>query len=203
MRPCEKPYAPIAAGRSTIDAAVDGFGQRAVEVLRVELADALQRVEAKLAADDRGRQQEDARAVGQRREAVADRLAHAVGDAQPDDLRLAVEAALGAQQAHDLVDEERVALGRVVDRADDAVGCAAPGDALDDLGDVALAQAPQRHALAVADDVAERAGEDRVQARLGLAVGADDEDRRVAHVDREEAEQAAATGDRRRGGRRG
>ena len=114
------------------DAAVDGLRQRAVELGRLELADALQRVEAKLAPDDRRRQQQDARAVGQRREAVADRLAHAVGDAQPGDLRLAVEPALGAQQPHDLVDEERVALGRFVDRAHDAVGRTAAGDALDD-----------------------------------------------------------------------
>ena len=72
------------------------------------------------------------------------------------DLRRVVEAALGAQQPHDLVDEERVALGRLVDRAHDAVGRAAAGDALDDLGDVALAQPAQRQPLAVADDVAER-----------------------------------------------
>ena len=77
----------------------------------------------------------------------------------------------------------------VVDRAHDAVGRPAAGDALDDLGDVALAQPAQRQPLAVADDVAERRGELGVQPRLGLAVGADDEDRRVAQVDGEEAEQ--------------
>ena len=69
------------------------------------------------------------------------------------------------------------------------VGRAAARDALDDGGDVVLAQPAQRQPLAVADDVAERRGELRVKARLGLAVGADDEDRRVAHVHREEAEQ--------------
>ena len=120
---------------------------------------------------------------------MADRLADAVRDPQAQDLRLAVEAALGAEQAHDLVDEERVALGRFVDRAHDAVGRAPSGDALDDRGDVALVQTAQRQPLAVADDVAERAGERRVQARLGLAIGPDDEDRRVAQVDRDEAEQ--------------
>ena len=122
------------------NAAVDGLREGAVEVRGIELADTLQRVEPELAPDHRGGQQQGASAIGQRREAVADRLADAVGDAQPRDLRLAVEATLGAQQAHDLVDEERVALGREVDRPHDAVGRAAPGDALDDLADVALAQ---------------------------------------------------------------
>ena len=90
-----------------------------------------------------------------------------------------------------------------VDRPHDAVGRAPAGDALDDLGDVALAQPAQRQAPAVADDVAERRGELAVQARLRLAVGPDDEDRRVAQVDGEEARAAAATGGRRRAGRRG
>ena len=102
------------------DAELDGLAERAVEVGGLELADALQRVEPELAADDRGGAQQLARALGQRREAVADRLAHAVGDPQRGDLLLAVQSPLGAQQPHDLVDEERVALGRVVDRAHDA-----------------------------------------------------------------------------------
>ena len=118
-----------------------------------ELADALQRVEPELAADDGGGAQQLARALGQRREAVADRLAHAVGDPQRGDLLLALQPPLRAQQSHDLVDEERVALGRVVDRAHDAVRWAPAGDALDDLGHVALAQAAQRQPPAVAQDV--------------------------------------------------
>ena len=132
------------AGRSSDDAELDRLAQRPVEIAGVELAHALQRVEPELAPDDRGGRQQDARAVGQRGEAMADRLANAVGDPQPDDRGARVEPALGAQQPHDLVDEERIALGRLVDRAHDALGRAAAGDALDDLGDVALAQPAQR-----------------------------------------------------------
>ncbi len=140
-------------------AAVDGLAERVVELAGVAAADALQRVDAKLAPDHRRGVEQLERAVGQRLEAVADRLAHAVGDPHGGDLRGVVEAPLRAQQPHDLVDEERVALGRVVDRPHDAVGRAPAGDALDDLADVALAQPAQRQPLAVADDVAERRGE--------------------------------------------
>ena len=120
---------------------------------------------------------------------MLDRLANAVGNAQRRDPRLAVQAALRAEQAHDLVDVERVALRGLVDRAHDAVGGTAARDALDELGDVALAQPAQRQPLAVAVDVGNRAGHRRVQARLRFAVRADDEDRSVAQMDGEERQQ--------------
>ena len=170
-------------------ARADRGAQGGVQLGGVAVADALQGVEAKLAPDDRRRAQQLACGLGKRLEAVANRLAHAVGNPHGGDVGGVVEASLGAEQAHDLVDEERVALGRLVDRAHDAIGRAAARDALDDRGDVGLAQPAQRQPLTVADDVAQRRRQLCVQSGLGLAIGADHEDRGVAHVDGEEAEQ--------------
>ncbi len=64
MSPCEKPYAPIAPERSTTTPQSTASRERAVELGGLELADALQRVEAKLAPDDRRAQQQLARPVG-------------------------------------------------------------------------------------------------------------------------------------------
>ena len=92
-------------------------GERLVEALQeVGTADpgrALERGELELAALDRGHLEriEDLRT--QRQQAPADGVAHAVGQRQALAQRL-VDAALGHQQAHDLVGVERVALGQRV-----------------------------------------------------------------------------------------
>ena len=136
------------------------------------------------------------RAVVERREAAADRVAHAAGQRQ----RVAggaivVQASLRGEQLDELVDEERVARARVVHRGHEPrgdagrVGGALParprgGQASDLLAREPLQRQPQRRAC----EAAERRRELRAGVRLVVAVGRDHEDREVGQRAIEELE---------------
>ncbi|MDP8967163.1 MAG: hypothetical protein M3N04_01030, partial [Actinomycetota bacterium] len=124
--------------------------------------------------------------------------AHALFDRQPHPIRNAerlaaqhgsFEPALGTKQTDDLVDEERVSVGGLVNGARQGwIGrvCTA---ALDQRQDIFLAETTQRYAPRVARQLTEQRTDLPVMPRLGVAVAADDEQPRLAQVAREEAQE--------------
>ncbi len=149
-----------------------------------ERVEALEQGEVEVAPDDGGGLQRAVRAVAQARQAAAEDLAHALRDPR-------ARARL-AEVAHDLLEEERVARGLLVQRRRELVG-AEP--AAHELRDVARLEPGERDALVepLAAEVAERGGERMGARELALAVGADDEQRggpRRADEVREEEQRA-------------
>ncbi len=149
-----------------------------------ERVEALEQGEVEVAPDDGGGLQRAVRAVAQARQAAAEHLAHALRDPR-------ARARL-AEVADDLLEEERVARGLLVERGRELVG-AEP--AAHELRDVARLEPGERDALVepLAAEVAERGGERMGARELALAVGADDEQRggpRRADEVREEQQRA-------------
>ena len=97
------------------DARGDRLLQRLDEGVVVERASLVEDVEVRLSADDRGDREHRERGLAEPREPAAGDLAHAVGDAG-----VAQRQVAGALQVpQDLLDEERVALGLLVQLGDE------------------------------------------------------------------------------------
>ena len=133
----------------------------------------------------------------QRGEAAADRVAHAVGQRQRAlGGGAVVQAPLRGEQLDELVDEERVAGARLVDRRDELrrdrlglAGAAQPAGARGgELADLVAAEALQRQPGGRAREAAERGGELGARVRLGVAVGGDRQQRDVGQRARDELE---------------
>ncbi len=155
-----------------------------------------QRLQAKLAADHRGGAERLHDGRVQRREAAADRVAHAVWQRQRA-LGGAgvVQPALRGEQLHELVDEERVAGAGVMDRRDeprcDLVVLAtaeAAGAHGGEPAHLVAVQPLQGQARGRAREAAERRREIRAGVRLGVAVGGDRQQRHVGQGARDELE---------------
>ena len=139
--------------------------------------------------------------VGQRAQALADGGADAAGDAQGGFAGQRA-AALGHQQAHDLVDEERVAVGGAVQRRDQRLAAAPRRGRGDEARQFAGAPADQRQALAGARDRREQAGALGVLLGVDVAGGRDQEHARVLQLAGDEGQQQQRRRGRRHGGRR-
>ncbi len=144
-------------------------GEHAVAVLR---RGALERREVKCAPDDRGQLEHLDRAGGERLQAPADRLAHALGQRQL--VGRVEQPSLGEQQREDLAREERVALRDGMHGARQPRRRADAARQLDELRDVLAREAAEHEPAPGADDVLQR--ELRVRRAVGHAlVHRDDE----------------------------
>ncbi len=126
-------------------------------------------------------------------QAAAHDLAHPLGDGDAPglDLLRSLQAAVGNKQAHDLVDEEGVALGLPVDSLHQGLGRLNPGGDLDEAGHVALAEAAQEDALAElsAGQLAERVSEGMLASQLHVAVCSENHQAGAAQLPRQELQQ--------------
>ena len=107
-----------------------------------------------------------------------------------------MQAALRGEQLDELVDEERVAGARLVDRRDelrgDRLGLAGAAQAAGarggELADLVAGEALQRQPGGRAREATERGGELGARVRLGVAVGGDRQQRHVGQRARDELE---------------
>ena len=100
---------------------------------------------------------------------------------------VSVEAALLGHQVHDFREEERVALGLLVDAGDELASRLAPGRRREVGAHLRFLEAVENHTLesALAIELGERLGERMGARQLGVAVGADDEQAHVRELARE------------------
>jgi len=110
-------------------------------------------------------------------EAAGDDVTDALGDGEPDLGRGPGLDALDGQQTQDLADEERVALGLVVQQRDQLRRGDLRRGQLDVRGDLALAQPAEREATGhrLACDVGQHRGQRLRGQRVDVAVGAEHE----------------------------
>ena len=110
----------------------DRLVEQVEELVALALADDLERVEVELPPEDRRDREHLVAVVGEVLQPPADDLADALRD--PDAPAAGgvglVEPALGREQAHDLADEERVALGLAVHRLDEGLGRGSAGSVI-------------------------------------------------------------------------
>src|SRR5207244_2786525 len=127
----------------------------------------------------------------QGREAAADRLAHALRHRKPPRARVLVplERSLGNEQAHDLVDEEGIALGLPMDGTDEHRRRAPADRLLEEAPHLLLPEAAQRHVVAVAAERAQDLGHGRGLPDLHFPVRAEEENPNVAQLVREELQE--------------
>jgi hypothetical protein len=113
-------------------------------------------------------------------DALGDCEASLGGELRPD--------ALEGEQTHDLADEERVALGLLVDRGDQRCRSDLRRCQLDVLRDLALAQPAKRHPTRhrLARDLGQRLDQRPPGNRVDIAVGGEQEDVRRAKLAGEE-----------------
>ncbi len=146
-----------------------------------------ERRHAELPADHRRRAQRLLHERLQRVQAPADGVAHAVGQRQRQLGRPGVvEAALRGEQLDELVDEERVARARGVDRRDELRRDLDAGARAEVAGaggrqqrDVVAAEPLERQARGRPREAAERRREIRARVRLRVAIGRDRQERDV------------------------
>ena len=166
--------------------------QRRQELFLAEQHDPLEQRRIDIAADHRS----DAQELGRRRleppEPERDHLLDPLGEPEPLELRRARAADLHPgldQVADDLLDEERIALGLLVQGMGECTRGAHPGPHPDELGGLGLAEPPEVElgGEAVPAQLAERVRE-RVPA-LGRPVRADDQQARRVRGASEMAQQ--------------
>ena len=149
-------------------------------------ARALQQVEREVATDHRGDAEQLSGLGREPRQPPGDHVLHCERDrALP---------AFGIQQAHELADEEGIAVGALADRVDQRrLGSSAA--ARDQLCDLVAAQPDQRNALVLgrARELRERLAEERI-GRVVRPIGPDQQDLRLADLARDERQQAQRGG---------
>ena len=167
-------------------------GERLVEALEeVGAADpggTLERGELEVAPLDGGHFECLADLGAQRQQAPADGVAHAVGQRQALAQRL-VDAALGHEQAHDLVGVEGVALGQRVQRVHELLGGVGAAAVDDQRAQVVVLEAAEVDAQAEARQLAEDGLDLGSAPRAGLVVGGDHQHARLAQRPGQEGEQ--------------
>ena len=143
------------------DAGAHGLVERGDEVVARQRAERLEQPEVELAADHRRDLDRLARRRGQPPDPPRGDLAHALGHPGLLEVDGALEAARAlAQVAHDLLDEERVALGLPVQRRDEVGG-----------GRVGAVRLHQRRDLAGLEAVERDVGEDVLAPQRGDQLG--------------------------------
>jgi hypothetical protein len=118
----------------------------------VQAAGRLQSAQLEVAAEDGGNRQDPPAAVGEAAEPLGDHRSDALRQPgrQHRGARLGVgEAALAGEQADDLGDEERVAVGLLVHGRRQLCGRLDAGDQGDEAGDVLLVQAAKQQPAVV------------------------------------------------------
>ena len=145
-------------------------------------------VELEVAALDGGHLERLEDLGAQRQQAPADGVADAVGQRHALAQRL-VDAALGHEQAHDLVGVERVALGQRVQRVHELLGGVGAAAVDDQRAQVVVLEAAEVEAHAEARQLAEDGLDLGPAPRAGLVVGGDHEHARLAQRPGQEGEQ--------------
>jgi len=178
------------AGALHHDSTGDGLLNHAGDALLLGVACGLERGEREFPPDHGRRCEHACGLLGQRFEASADRVAYTVGNRDLVGVgdRVGLEPALGRQQSHHLVDEERVALRGLVHglrQGRRRIGAREPGH---ELAHLRLREPTQRKPPAFAPEVGQQRPDLGHQPRLGVAVGAYDEDLGVAQLAREETQ---------------
>ena len=167
-------------------------GERLVEALEeVGAADArgpLDGRELEVAALDGGHLERVADLGAQRQQALADGVADPVGQRHALAQRL-VDAALGHEQAHDLVGVEGVALGQLVQGVHELLGRVGAAAVDDQRAQVVVLEAAEVEAHAEARELAEHGLDLGPAPRPRLVVGGDDQHARLAQRAGEEGEQ--------------
>ncbi len=154
-----------------------------------------QNLDLELAAD-RGRHPEGlVGLVGEPVEAAPEHLAHPLRDRRlPGGVGVSAQAALAREQAHDLADEEGVAVGLGDHRVRQPRGRRRAGRHLDVPRDRAGVEPAETEATAVlqARDLAQHARQRMLASQLDVAVGADDQQAARGELPRGEAQQEQA-----------
>ncbi len=167
-------------------------GERLVEALEeVGAADPgrpLDGGELEVAALDGGHLEGLTDLGAQRQQALADRVADAVGQRHALAQRL-VDAALGHEQAHDLVGVEGVALGQLVQRVHELLGRVGAAAVDDQCAQVVVREAAEVEAHAEARELPEHGLDLGPAPRARLVMRGDDEHAGLAQRAREEGEQ--------------
>ena len=188
MRPWAKRKEPAGPGASLEQL----HGERVVEALEeVGAADPgrpLDGGELEVAALDGGHLEGLTDLGAQRQQALADRVADAVGQRHALAQRL-VDAALGHEQAHDLVGVEGVALGQLVQRVHELLGRVGTAAVDDQCAQVVVREAAEVEAHAEAGELAEHGLDLGPAPRARLVMRGDDEHAGLAQRAREEGEQ--------------
>ena len=187
------------------DARAHGGVEGVEQLVLGHVDDALEHRQLELAADQRRDLKHALRALGQPRDAALDHVAQAVGHREAAALAAVARVAALLQVAHELLDEERVAVGLVADRLHGRVRRRLAVRVAHQRGHLVQVEAleVQPRQRAVALQVGQRL-EQRVAGRqLVVAVGAEQQHRRVAQRARPAGAAAAATSGRPSAGRRG
>ena len=142
------------AGQSRDETHGGGLVERVDDAVASERRRALECRDGERAADDRGQFERLHAAVAEWFQAAADRLADAVRQRQL--VGRIVEPALGGQQREHLADEERVALGRRVDRLHERGSRLDAARLLDQPADVLAPETAEQDAAPGTDDVLQR-----------------------------------------------
>ena len=183
--------------------------ERREEVVLLQPADALQRVELELASQHRCQGQDLVAAFGHALEPAAYRLTDALGDGEP--FGLLVEALRG-EEPPDLAGEQRVAVGLLVHPRRQVVVRRGSGDLLEQPRGLRAAQPLQREAPDDRKPCELGEGLRQLGPDLTVAVAGNHEDLRAGELLRDESEQQDRRGvrgvqvveaDRERLGRRG
>ena len=183
------------------DARLGGLGERLERAL--DAARLGQHASRELAPDRGGGAQQRIRVRGERIEAAADGIAYTLRQREGE-RSAGAESATVAQPARHLLHEEGIALGELGERLRERGVELCSRNRLRERRGLAGREAAQRHArhLRLACEVAEHASERVTTAHLDVAIGPDQQQRRVAQLAREEEEQAQRVADRPSAGRR-
>ena len=168
-----------------------GLGQRGGQVGRRVAVRRLQQAQRELAPDDGRHPQRGARRVRDARQVAADRGLHAVGDQHPVHQPLAGAQAVRDDQPHHLVHEQRRPLGRLHDGVDQRRRRRRAPDA--PASRAATSSWRRRRSgkrCALALDLGQQRRRLGAEARVGVAVGPDDQDAGAAQAAGDEREQA-------------
>ena len=173
--------APVHAGHLGDHVRADALLDHLVELVLVELADRLEHLDPELAAHHGGGGEQLAGALGQRRQAAADHLADALGQLERPRRAVALRVGRGgAEVAHHLLEEERVALGLLPQRAVDVLGHALRPELADQDGGVLLVEPGQLDPVEVVLAAQLHEHVDQRRRALGVADRGHDQQRRLA-----------------------
>ena len=171
------------------DARLRGLGQRRERALDTSRLGQERRRE--LAPYHGGHTQQRVRGLRQRIEAAADRVTYALRKRQR--MRFArCEAPALAQPARHLLNEERIALGELAERLRERGLEPLARNRRRELSDLAGGEPAQRHAshVRLAREITEHACERMAAAYLDVAIGSDQQQRRISQLARQEQEEA-------------
>ena len=168
-----------------------GGQSRVQDVERLVAGDPPEGEQGELAADDRCAHEQVGTGLGQVGQALRDHLPDGRRDRGAPGVLEADQPPLGREQPDHLLDEQRVALGAVVDRRGQGLGRIDLGREREEAGDVVLGQPAQRQPPrgVVPGELGQRRPQRVIAAQVDLAVGTHDQDPRVRDRAGEELEE--------------